>query len=86
MRDGNTISDGKWIRRGLPLLSETVNIPKSRNIELISFTKTNGDCCMFTQLKTNEGDMFLIATRNMSILVKDIASLNKIEGKFSMHK
>ena len=30
--------------------------------------------------------MFLIATRNMSIIVKDIASLNKIEGKFSMHK
>lgn len=30
--------------------------------------------------------MFLIASRNMSVLVSDLAQLESIEGKFSMHK
>ena len=68
--DGNTICDGKFIRRGLQQLSQTLTVPKDKQIELIKFTKTNGDCCMFSYVP--EHDLYLIATRNVSILVKDI--------------
>jgi hypothetical protein len=27
IRDGNTISNGKWLRRGLPLLKDNIKIP-----------------------------------------------------------
>lgn len=52
LREGNTISNGKWVRRGLPHLLEKLDILKSRKLELISNIKTNGDCCMFSWLET----------------------------------
>jgi hypothetical protein len=69
VRDGNTISNGKWLRRGLPKLAENLAVPKSKKIELVSYIKTNGDVCMFSWVQTPEGGKFLIATRNSSILV-----------------
>jgi hypothetical protein len=76
IRDGNTISNGKWLRRGLPLLKDDIKIPKSRHIELISYTKTNGDCCMFSYIDSQ--DSFLIASRSGSVLVKDLETLEDI--------
>lgn len=82
--DGNTICEGKFVRRGLPLLADKLSIPKDKHIELIKFTKTNGDCCMFSYLQ--DEDLYLIATRNISILVKDLDDLASIEGKNYTHK
>lgn len=82
--DGNTICEGKFARRGLPPFENELRIPKDKSIELIKFTKTNGDCCMFSYLQ--EHDLYLIATRNISILVKDLDELDKIENKNYTHK
>ena len=48
--DGNTLCEGKFVRRGLPQLANELPIPKDKSLELIKFTKTNGDCCMFSYL------------------------------------
>ncbi len=48
--DGNTICEGKFVRRGLPQLANELAIPKDKSLELIKFKKTNGDCCMFSYL------------------------------------
>jgi hypothetical protein len=82
--DGNTICEGKFVRRGLPHLANKLTIPKDKHIELIKFTKTNGDCCMFSYLQDH--DLYLIATRNISILVKDLDDMANIESKNYTHK
>lgn len=88
IRDGNTISEGMWLRRGLPKLqAHTVQwqAPKNKKLELVSQVKTNGDCCMFSWVDFEEGDdvdgMFLIATRNQSILAQDAEHLKKSTNK-----
>jgi hypothetical protein len=80
VRDGNTISNGQWLRRGLPKIpdySPEYQVPKSKNIELVSFQKPNSDCCMFSYVEfdDDEDGMFLIATRNMSIIAQDKENL-----------
>lgn len=77
--DGNTICDNRFVRRGLPQLSNTLKVPQNKTIELVKFTKTNGDCCMFSYLP--QEDLFLVATRNISVMVKDADELSKIESK-----
>lgn len=86
LSDGNTISETQWLRRGLPKLVDAAIVPRSKQIELISFLKPNGDCCFFSVVDLAGEPQFLIATRNMSVIVKDRQQLLKIEGKFSLHK
>ena len=61
-----------------------MKIPKNKKLELLSFLKTNGDCCMFSYLASEK--LFLIATHNMALLVKNPEELQEAEGKYSMHK
>jgi hypothetical protein len=82
VRDGNTISNGKWLRRGLPKLVENLKIPDSKKIELVSYIKTNGDVCMFSYVETPDGGRFLVATRNSSIFVENQEDLEDIDDKF----
>ena len=87
IRDGNTISCGQWLRRGLPKLQESISIPKSRKLELVGFTKTNGDCFMISYVEFDDEDeedgMFLIGTRNMSLLAKDLKHLLTNKDKYT---
>lgn len=73
------------MRRGLPQLETTWKVPQSKHVELVGFTKTNGDCCMFSYVdfedEEDDAGMYIVATKNMSILVKDMAHLDQIEGK-----
>jgi hypothetical protein len=87
VRDGNTISYGQWLRRGLTkptAYSQDYQVPQSRNIELVSLVKTNGDVCMFSYVDFEEEDdvdgMFLIATRGNSIIASDKDHLEKSNG------
>ena len=75
MRDGNTISNGMWIRRGLPKLRHYARdweAPKNKKLELVTSVKPNGDCCMFSWVEFDVEDtldgMFLISTRSASTL------------------
>lgn len=82
VREGNTLSLGRWVRRGLPKLLpvEELKIPFSRNIELLSYTKTNGYCCMLSY--TEEGSLF-IATRNLSM----VSGGSKVDNeRFATHR
>lgn len=87
IRDGNTISCGQWLRRGLPKLQTNVVVPKSRKLELVGYTKTNGDCFMVSYVEFDDDDeedgMFLIGTRNMSLLARDIAHLQTNKDKYT---
>jgi hypothetical protein len=69
IHDGNTLSNGRFVRRGLPVLSdEFFKVPAKQNYELVSYLKTNGDCCMFSYhagLKT-----YIVASRTISVLIR----------------
>jgi len=64
-----------------------VTVPKSRKLELVGHTKTNGDCCQIYYVEFDDDDeedgMYLIATANMSLLVKDLKHLLSIQGKYT---
>lgn len=93
IRDGNTISEGMWLRRGLPKLQAyhpEWKAPKNLKVALHSQVKTNGDCCMFSWVEFEEGDsvdgMFLIATRNQSTLAQNAEHLKKSTAKMPLLK
>ncbi len=83
-REGNTLFNGRYVRRGLPPLATSLTVPKNRKLELVSFLKTNGDCAMFSYLGPEK--LFLIATRNSALLVRSPSELAEAEGKYSLHK
>lgn len=63
-----------------------MKIPFSRNIELLSYTKTNGYCCM---LSITPDRKLIVATRNLSMLVEDLDSLTtsgNSSERFATHR
>jgi hypothetical protein len=73
LSETNTIFNNRYVRRGMPQLRTTFEELKNKKIEVVSYLKPNGDCCMFSYLK--EEKLYLIATRNVSLLVKDVQDL-----------
>ena len=74
VRDGNTLSDSAFVRRGLPLLQseDSFKVPDSvKALELVQYLKTNGDLCQFAYLPRQ--NQFLIATRTSSTLCQSQA-------------
>jgi hypothetical protein len=77
LSESNTIFASRYVRRSLPGLATTFEVPKNKKIEVISFLKPNGDSCMFSYLPS-EG-LYLIASRNLALLVKDAEDLAKTD-------
>lgn len=84
VRDGNTIFANRYVRRGLPVPSADLVAPRNMEIELVTYLKPNGDCAMFSYLAPEK--LFLIATRNTALLVRDEQQLAEAEGKYTLHK
>lgn len=84
VRDGNTIFANRYVRRGLPVLKSSLPVPKNMEIELVTFLKPNGDCAMFSYLAAEK--LYLVATRNTAVLVRDAEQLAESEGKYALHK